>query len=281
MPQNNPANPKYRAAIDVWRRLPRGLVNAVGPVLGAPSRLSTRVLRWRTTTRRPLVAHVLYRFDVGGLENGVVNLINQLPAAALSARRDRDDRDQRLSAAVCSATTCSSMRWTSRLARGCALAPAMYSLLRRIAPAIVHTRNLGALEMSLPAAWAGVPVRIHGEHGWDTNDPDGRSRKFRLCDACTALCPSLRRAVASPPALPRRRRRRAARAHRADLQRSRHAALRSAAAGRIRLPGRRSPPHLWLVGTVGRLQAIKDQVLLARAFVRALELDPPRATGCG
>jgi len=28
---------------------------------------------------RPLVAHVLYRFDVGGLENGVVNLINNLP----------------------------------------------------------------------------------------------------------------------------------------------------------------------------------------------------------
>ena len=33
VPQNNPANPKYRAAIDIWRRLPRGVVNAVGPVL--------------------------------------------------------------------------------------------------------------------------------------------------------------------------------------------------------------------------------------------------------
>lgn len=33
VPQNNPANPKYRAAIDLWRRLPRGLVNAVGPAL--------------------------------------------------------------------------------------------------------------------------------------------------------------------------------------------------------------------------------------------------------
>ncbi|HRV77580.1 MAG TPA: sugar transferase, partial [Thauera sp.] len=28
---------------------------------------------------RPLVMHVLYSFDVGGLENGVVNLINRLP----------------------------------------------------------------------------------------------------------------------------------------------------------------------------------------------------------
>jgi FemAB-related protein (PEP-CTERM system-associated) len=33
VPQNNPANPRYRAAIDLWRRLPRGVVNAVGPAL--------------------------------------------------------------------------------------------------------------------------------------------------------------------------------------------------------------------------------------------------------
>src|SRR5580704_14175060 len=30
----------------------------------------------------PLIVHVVYRFAVGGLENGVVNLINRLPAAA-------------------------------------------------------------------------------------------------------------------------------------------------------------------------------------------------------
>ena len=33
VPQNNPANPKYQAAINIWRRLPRGVVNAVGPAL--------------------------------------------------------------------------------------------------------------------------------------------------------------------------------------------------------------------------------------------------------
>ena len=32
------------------------------------------------TVDRPLVAHILYRFDTGGLENGLVNLINALPA---------------------------------------------------------------------------------------------------------------------------------------------------------------------------------------------------------
>jgi FemAB-related protein (PEP-CTERM system-associated) len=33
IPQNNPANPKYRAMIALWRRLPRGLANALGPAI--------------------------------------------------------------------------------------------------------------------------------------------------------------------------------------------------------------------------------------------------------
>jgi len=33
VPQNNPSNPRYRSAIALWRRLPRRVVNAVGPAL--------------------------------------------------------------------------------------------------------------------------------------------------------------------------------------------------------------------------------------------------------
>jgi FemAB-related protein (PEP-CTERM system-associated) len=33
VPQNNPANPRYQTAIALWRRLPRRVVNTVGPVL--------------------------------------------------------------------------------------------------------------------------------------------------------------------------------------------------------------------------------------------------------
>ena len=33
VPQNNPANPRYQRAIELWRRLPRGAVNAFGPLL--------------------------------------------------------------------------------------------------------------------------------------------------------------------------------------------------------------------------------------------------------
>ncbi len=33
IPQNNPANPKYRAMIAMWRHLPRGVANALGPAI--------------------------------------------------------------------------------------------------------------------------------------------------------------------------------------------------------------------------------------------------------
>ena len=33
VPQNNPMNPKYRAAIETWKRLPRAVVDRVGPML--------------------------------------------------------------------------------------------------------------------------------------------------------------------------------------------------------------------------------------------------------
>lgn len=32
------------------------------------------------TDSRPLVIHVVFSFDVGGLENGIVNLLNHMPA---------------------------------------------------------------------------------------------------------------------------------------------------------------------------------------------------------
>ena len=31
------------------------------------------------TTQAPLIVHVVYRFGVGGLENGIVNLVNRMP----------------------------------------------------------------------------------------------------------------------------------------------------------------------------------------------------------
>ncbi|WP_298834531.1 TIGR03088 family PEP-CTERM/XrtA system glycosyltransferase [uncultured Piscinibacter sp.] len=224
---------------------------------------------------RPLIAHVVFRFDVGGLENGVVNLLNRLPAGRyrhaviamteVSGFRDRVKREDVSFHAL-----------QKPPGQGLRIAPRMVRLLRELRPDVVHTRNLGALEMMLPAAWAGVPVRIHGEHGWDSNDPDGR----RLACQWTrrAYRPFVHRYVALSRHLQTYLVDRVGVAptriaqiyNGVDTQR-----FRPAGESREGLAG--SPfaaADQWVVGTVGRLQPIKNQVLLARAFVRALVLAP-------
>ncbi|HEU5481187.1 MAG TPA: glycosyltransferase, partial [Candidatus Tumulicola sp.] len=128
---------------------------------------------------RPLIAHVVFRFDIGGLENGVVNLINGMPSeryrhAAVSLTDITSFRDRVLRRDV------EFVALGKRPGHGIRLFPRLYGTFRRMRPAIVHTRNLAALEASIPAAVAGVPVRVHGEHGRDVGDLDGSSRRYRL-----------------------------------------------------------------------------------------------------
>lgn len=225
---------------------------------------------------RPLVAHVLHRFDTGGLENGVVNLINRLPAerfrhaivalTEITEFRRRIQRDDVQFIAL-----------QKPPGQGLWMFPRMRRLLGELRPAIVHTRNLGALEMTVPAAWAGVPVRIHGEHGWDINDPDGTSRKCRLARRMyrpfvhqyIALSRHLQSYLLDHVGVA---------SHRLVQLYNGVDTQRFQPAPSIPKPGvAGSPfndPALWRVGTVGRLSPIKDQVLLARAFVRALECLP-------
>lgn len=224
---------------------------------------------------RPLVVHVMHRFDVGGLENGIVNLINRLAperfrhaVVALTEVTDfrrRVERDDVQFIAM-----------HKPPGQGLWLMPKMRQVFRDLRPAIVHTRNLAALEMALPAALAGVPIRIHGEHGWDASDPNGTSRKFRLVRRVyrpfvhqyVALSWHLERYLVNHVGIADDRITQVYNG--VDTRR-----FRPADEGRAMIAG--SPfaqSDLWLIGTVGRLQAVKDQVLLARAFVRAIELAP-------
>ena len=223
---------------------------------------------------RPLIAHVVYRFDIGGLENGVVNLLNRLPrerwrhavvalteATSFRARVQRDD-----------------VRFVELHkgpGHGITLLPRLTRILRGLSADIVHTRNLAALEAS-PAAWlAGVPIRVHGEHGRDVGDLDGSSRTYRLVRR------AYRPFVSHYVSVSR------------DLERYLVDAVGVAPARVTRIVngvdtdafhpanGEQRPDGcpftgggLWLIGTVGRLQAVKHQVLLARAFVRMLERSP-------
>lgn len=224
----------------------------------------------------PLIVHVVYRFAVGGLENGVVNLINRLPAGswrhvvvALSeidanfvARITRRD------------VKCVALH----KGRGHALPlyPKLYGLFRKLRPAIVHTRNLAALEASPPAWAARIPVRIHGEHGRDMNDLDGSRVRYQLVRR--AFSPFVTRYVALSPDLGRYL------CGRVGIRSERVTQIYNGVdvAHFHPSPNGRAPiagcpfrdARYWLVGTVGRMEAVKDQTNLARAFVRAVRLHP-------
>ena len=220
---------------------------------------------------RPLIVHVVYRFGVGGLENGVVNLVNRLPASrwrhaivaladiseAFAARIQRDDvRYVALGKAP------------GHLVREY---PRLYRVLRSLQPAVVHTRNLAALEAVVPAWAAGVPVRIHGEHGWDRQDPDGRSRRYRYVRRAyrpfvtryVALSRHLAAYLEQGVGVPRARI--AQTYNGVDTER-----FRPALEGRAPIAGCPfGAGDEWLLGWVGRMEAIKDPLNLAQAFVRA------------
>ena len=230
----------------------------------------------RSKAAAPLVLHLVYRFDTGGLENGVVNLINHMPPSAyrhavvaltevvpgFARRIERDDVE-----------FVSLHKPPGHAAR---LYPRLLQLFRQMRPAIVHSRNLAALECQVPAWWAGVPVAIHGEHGRDVDDLDGSRKRYQwlrrayrpFVDQYVALSGDLAAYLQQRVGVPERRL--AQIYNGVDIQR-----FHPAGEGRAGLPG--SPfndPALFVVGTVGRMQTVKAQTLLAGAFVRALALRP-------
>lgn len=221
----------------------------------------------------PLVAHILYRFDVGGLENGVVNLVNRM----------RGMRHAVIALTECVPAFCrrvqrDDVRFVSLLhpgGHGMRLYPSLVRVLRELRPDVVHTRNLAALEMQPAAWWAGVSARVHGEHGRDVEDIDGSSRKHqwmrRIYRPFVQQHIALSRDLAGYLA------------QRVGVQATRITQIYNGVDARrfspsdVRhtIPGCPfTDPGLWVVGTVGRMQSVKAQPMLAHAFVQALHDAP-------
>jgi len=230
----------------------------------------------RRSTTRPLVAHVLYRFDTGGLENGLVNLLNALPAERFRHVVIALDRVEPAFAARVKRSDVEFIALHKPPGTTAKQFPRLFTLFRRLRPDIVHTRNLGALDCQLPAWAAGVPVRIHGEHGRDVGDLDGSNRKHQwnrrvlspFVQQWVALSRDLASTLTGPVGIPAAR-----------VQRICNGVDTAAfhPAGPVRAALEACPftdPALWLVGTVGRMQTVKNQVDLARAFVQVLAAAP-------
>ena len=127
----------------------------------------------------PLIAHILYRFAIGGLENGVVNLINRIPQDryrhVIISLTDSTDFKQRIKREDVEVYCLN-----KKPGHDIGLYWRLWKLLRRLQPDITHTRNLAALEMVLVTLLAGVKHRVHSEHGWGMSDVNGTNRKYQL-----------------------------------------------------------------------------------------------------
>lgn len=223
---------------------------------------------------RPLIAHVVFRFDYGGLENGVVNLINGLPENAFRhaviALTDASDFKNRIRRSDVSVHTLN-----KQAGKDPAAYLRLYRLLKKLRPDITHTRNLATLEGAVVARLAGVPQRIHGEHGWDIYDPDGTNRKYRAMRRIAS--PAIGRFVTVSKELEQWLTGfvgiRAAKVTRicngvdTDKFRPARGSLREG------LPGAVFPHGSVVVGSVIRFSPIKDPLNLVRAFIAARQ-DP-------
>lgn len=225
----------------------------------------------KVADRRPVVAHVLFRFAVGGLENGVVNLINHMPAESyrhvVIALTESTDFRQRIVRDDVSVIALQKPE-----GHAIKIYPRLFQLFRTLQPAIVHSRNLAALEALVPAWAAGVPVRIHGEHGRDIDDLRGLNKKYQSLRRLYS--PFVMQYVALSRELERYL------IDRVGVIPGKVTQIYNGVDAQRFYPGTSRQPiagcpftdsRLWLIGTVGRMQPVKDQPTLVRAFIRAVE----------
>lgn len=204
------------------------------------------------------IVHLVYRFDIGGLESVVTALINHLPrdrfthtVIALSEITDFKHRIRHPDVnfyALHKKAGKDPLSWWR-----------LWRLLRQLQPDLIHACNLATLEMAIPARLAGVTCFIHVEHGRDSYDPDGTNRKYLLLrrlltpwvDVFVPVSADLHRWMSQTVRIPEFK-------------------IQPILNG-VPLPAprpERDPDAPFTIGTIGRLWPIKDPLNLLRAFHR-------------
>ncbi|HEX7369048.1 MAG TPA: TIGR03088 family PEP-CTERM/XrtA system glycosyltransferase [Rhodanobacteraceae bacterium] len=217
---------------------------------------------------KPLIAHVLYRLDTGGMEQVAISIINRTDQryrhAVVCLAGFTDAMRNRIEAA---GVECMSMEKRPGNDWRCFFR--LWKTLRRLQPDLVQTYNIGTLDVAPIAKLAGVRRVVHAEHGRDAADTRGNNRKYRRLRRW--MQPLVARFIAVS----------------ADLERWLHEDVGIAPAKLVCIPngvevaphlidhdvhrvrpqlGVFAPPGTLLIVNVGRLDAVKDQAGLIDAF---------------
>jgi sugar transferase (PEP-CTERM/EpsH1 system associated) len=220
-------------------------------------------------TEPPLIVHVIFRLAVGGLENGLVNLVNTMPGEfyrhAIVCMTDHTNFSSRIRRSDVKVYDLH-----KRPGKDFRVYLDLWKLFHTLKPDIVHTRNLSAMEAQLPALLAGVPCRLHAEHGRDVHDIDGSSRKYALLrrlfspmiDRYIVLSQDLRGYLVEKVHIAPRKI--TTICNGVDTGRFRPAVSRE----RPALPDQFAGKDRIVIGTVGRMEPVKDQLNLVHAFIQ-------------
>jgi sugar transferase (PEP-CTERM/EpsH1 system associated) len=216
------------------------------------------------TARSPIrVLHLVPQLRVGGMERGLVNLVNGLAAGPVAssicsfdARFDslRETIDPRVAVSSIGRRAGNDPRLVWRLSR----------LLRHQRPHIVHAHTWGTLcEGYLAARIGGIASFVHGEHG--TMELRQRNRLvqrwiWKRADCVLAVSSRLADRMAREVGFPRQR----VRVVRTGTDLTRYGAIpRESARRALDLPD-----GAFVIGTVGRLVPVKDHDTFLATLLR-------------
>jgi sugar transferase (PEP-CTERM/EpsH1 system associated) len=224
----------------------------------------------------PLVVHIIYSLKAGGLENGLVNIINRTPAArfqhVIVCITEADGFADRITA-----ENVSILQLHKREGHDIGFYWRLWRLMWKLRPDIIHSRNLAALETQLLGIGLPHIRRVHGEHGREITDLDGKNwkylafRKFmgmfihRYIAVSRDLELWLTETVRLGPEKVRQ-----------IYNGVDHSRFFPQIVRPLALPGIPWQPvdDMLVIGTVGRLTPVKDQATLLRAIARLGEVAP-------